>query len=189
MTEAEVQRLMGLAYKAADPPQHFDYWRLEAAPAALESALREALQPAGWQLVPKEPTEEMLAAAERDSTYYGRVFANAYRAMLSAAPTTAPAAPEAPVDARDATGRSPTDYALEFAEYLAKDAERLLEAMNAEDALRLRREESDDVSDDDMRDAGADRVEHIRAVRIGIYEFRKRRDRAAMCGSTKGSHD
>lgn len=90
---------------------------------------------------------------------------------------TPAAAAEMPLT--DATGRTATDYALEFAEYLAKHAEELLEAMNAEDALRLRREESDDVSDDDMHDAAADRVEQIRAVRNGIYEFRKRRDRAA----------
>ena len=73
--------------------------------------------------------------------------------------------------------RSPTDYALEFAEYMAKGAEQFMKALNEEDALRLRREESDDVDDDTIYDAGTSRSEAMRGLRSDIYEFRKRRDR------------
>jgi hypothetical protein len=42
--------------------------------------------PPGFKLVPVEPTEEMLVAAEMDGTYYGRVAAIFYRAMIAKAP-------------------------------------------------------------------------------------------------------
>jgi hypothetical protein len=64
--------------------------------------------------------------------------------------------------------------AVEFAEYMAKDAERLLSALNNEDALRLRREESDDVPADDVYDASTSRAECATHLRSAIYEFRKR---------------
>lgn len=143
---------------------------------------------------PAEPTPAMLEAFQRGfqrqlavrhhSRFKSETKMSAeeagLREMLKAAPAGWFATPAAAAEMPKPTNeRTATDYALEFAEYLAKDAERLLEAMNAEDALRLRREESDDVSDDDMHDAAADRAEQIRAVRNGIYEFRKRRDRAA----------
>jgi hypothetical protein len=64
--------------------------------------------------------------------------------------------------------------AVEFAEYMAKDAERLLAALNDEDALRLRREESDDVPADDVYDASTSRAECATHLRSAIYEFRKR---------------
>lgn len=64
--------------------------------------------------------------------------------------------------------------ALEFAEYLANGAERLLGAINAHGALTLRREDSDDVDDDTMHDAYAEIVEYQTGLRSDIYEFRKR---------------
>jgi hypothetical protein len=64
--------------------------------------------------------------------------------------------------------------ALEFAEYMAKDAVRLLDAINDEDALRIQREESDDVNDDTMHDASCSRGEFMRGLRSAVYEFRKR---------------
>lgn len=75
--------------------------------------------------------------------------------------------------------RSPQDYAIEHAEYMAKDAEALLLALEQEDALRLRRAESDDVDADEVYDAGVSRAELATGLRSGIFEFRKRRDRAA----------
>lgn len=43
--------------------------------------LRAQAEPEGWQLVPKEPTPEMV-----DATYHGQPIADIYRDMLSAAP-------------------------------------------------------------------------------------------------------
>ena len=115
MTEAEVQRLMGLHDVAADDNADLarsigtadqDYWvrKKIASRAALESALREALQPAGWRLVPDVPTKAMLHAGSAAADSFGTPLTRtgmAYRAMLVAAPTTAPAAPEVPADARE----------------------------------------------------------------------------------------
>ncbi|MEB2353364.1 MAG: hypothetical protein OZ924_18385 [Burkholderiaceae bacterium] len=42
--------------------------------------------PAGWKPVPVEPTEAMREAADHDTTYYGHVATNNYKAMLAAAP-------------------------------------------------------------------------------------------------------
>lgn len=68
--------------------------------------------------------------------------------------------------------------ALEHAEYMARAGERLIEAMSADAALRIRIAESDDVSDDDEHDVQATVDERLRTMRNSIYEFRKRRDRA-----------
>lgn len=50
------------------------------------SPLTRPAVPEGWKLVPVEPTEDMIEAAESDRAYYGSRFGNAYRAMLAAAP-------------------------------------------------------------------------------------------------------
>ena len=42
--------------------------------------------PEGWQLVPKEPTEEMRNAFANGTIGFDRLTSNAYRAMLKAAP-------------------------------------------------------------------------------------------------------
>lgn len=75
--------------------------------------------------------------------------------------------------------RTPKDYAIEHAEYMAISAERLLRAVNERDELLLRREESDDVGDDEVYDVCATVGERAGVLRKDIYEFRKRRDRAA----------
>jgi hypothetical protein len=77
----------------------------------------------------------------------------------------------------EATGsavEAPLRKAVEFAEYMAKGAEQLLAALYAEDALRLRREEFDDVPEDEVYDAGTSRNEFATGLRHDIYEFRKR---------------
>lgn len=76
--------------------------------------------------------------------------------------------------------RTPTDYALEHAEYMAKAGDRLLEAIHERDALLVRREESDDVPEDDIYDAAQTVGSRMASLRHCTYEFRKRRDRAAM---------
>jgi hypothetical protein len=80
--------------------------------------------------------------------------------------------------------RTPTDYALEFAEYLAKRADQLIEAMNAQDEAHMALNELDDddaefeAADTAHVDAIHARVDQVRALRSAVYEFRKRRDRA-----------
>lgn len=64
-------------------------------------------------------------------------------------------------------GRNDTDFAIEFALYLAASAECLLDTFNAIRAF----------DNDDERDTINDRVSDLRSA---IYEFRKR---AARCGS------
>lgn len=61
--------------------------------AALSAAEPQPAPPEGWQLVPVEPTEEMVKAgrkeaADCDDTYGSSLFSAAeiYRAMLAAAP-------------------------------------------------------------------------------------------------------
>lgn len=73
--------------------------------------------------------------------------------------------------------RTTKDYAIEHAEYMAQDAERLLEAINH---LNAQRDEDGEAFDSDaLAHAEEAATEAFRAVRNGIYEFRKRRDRAA----------
>lgn len=67
----------------------------------------------------------------------------------------------------DATGRTPKDYAVEHAEYMAKDAESLLDTIN----------ELSDAEEGVVR-AEYELSEAMGRMREGIYEFRKRRDRA-----------
>jgi hypothetical protein len=93
--------------------------------------------------------------------------------------------------------RTPMDFALEHAEYLAKGAERLVEAINEEFAARQRLEEDDDQErDSDItalnvdHDAAVERMsEAIRSVQLGVHGFRTRRDRAALtqAASTGGA--
>jgi hypothetical protein len=116
-----VQRLMGLHDIAADLhadtlKDHNTGGEVVAAAAArstLESALREALMPAGWKLVPEVPTKVMLHAGSAAADGFGTPLTRtgmAYRAMLSAAPSAFPAEleqPEQPLgDAADAAGLS-----------------------------------------------------------------------------------
>lgn len=76
-------------------------------------------------------------------------------------------------DLTEARGNDALRKALEFAEYMAKRAEQLLDRLSTE------REESDDVSDDEVYDATTARCEFLTALRSGIYEFRKRAAKAA----------
>lgn len=74
--------------------------------------------------------------------------------------------------------RTPADFAIEHAGYLANASTRLLKACGELDSLVMRRDEHDDVDDSDMH-AAQDRVDEASdSVRSAIYEFEKRRDRA-----------
>lgn len=74
--------------------------------------------------------------------------------------------------------RSPADYAIEHAEYLAKAAERFIEAVVA---MAVADYEHEGTAEDEARvDAASEAVGEAQgALRNCIYEFRKRRDRAA----------
>lgn len=67
------------------------------------------------------------------------------------------------------------DYAIEHAEYLAKDAESYIEAvnhyLNTEDG-------EEEFSEDDVMSAAERMSEHARGLRNSVYEFRKRAKRA-----------
>lgn len=76
--------------------------------------------------------------------------------------------------------RSPPQYAIEHAEYLAQSSERLLDALNSEDEAHMH---LNDLDSDDPEFEAADtahtqaiesRREMFDAVRNRIYEFRKR---------------
>lgn len=104
MSEDTVQRLMGLASRWCDVERRHCIGRAEVfdiveARRTLESALREALVPAGWKLVPEVPTKVMLHAGSAAADGFGTPLTRtglAYRAMLSAAPSAFPVEPEQP---------------------------------------------------------------------------------------------
>lgn len=96
-------------------------------------------------------------------------------------PASAPAAPAQPREADDSVSR-----ALEWAEYLARDAENFLAAVNEQAAAAMAIEESTLKDGDPGVDELCERqdsanesyAEHMAHLRSGIYEFRKRAARA-----------
>jgi hypothetical protein len=81
--------------------------------------------------------------------------------------------------------RTPTDYALEFAEYMAKSAEQLIEAVNKLAMAEQARDEGEgDDPDEKVNHAQQDCTEFLTGLRNDIYQFRSRRDRAAREAST-----
>ena len=68
----------------------FNHYRgkMVAAADVIEALLRAPEAAPGWQLVPKEPTTEMLDRAVLANGWSMEKNAMAYRAMLSAAPLT-----------------------------------------------------------------------------------------------------
>lgn len=84
------------------------------------------------------------------------------------------------------TKRTSTDYALEFAEYMAKGAEELIEAVNALAMAEQARDDGDgDELDAKVDEARQDCSEHLTGLRNDIYQFRTRRDRAAREAATR----
>lgn len=76
--------------------------------------------------------------------------------------------------------RTSTDFAIEFAEYLAKGAEQFIEAVNAlamaEEALENDAGEGLEAKVSEAREVC---TEHLAGLRNDIHQFRSRRDRAA----------
>lgn len=91
--------------------------------------------------------------------------------MSRGAPTPRPKPIARPKGLSDATGRTPKDYAIEHAEYLAKNAEDLLETLN-----NCIGEETEFINNED-----SELGEAIGSLRSGIYEFRKRAARSKTC--------
>lgn len=83
--------------------------------------------------------------------------------------------------------RTPKDYAIEHAEYMAVEAEQLIDALNDLGEIEALREESDN-DDGDIEGARGAVNERMLSLLSGIYEFRKRRDRAIR-GETGGSDE
>jgi hypothetical protein len=101
-------------------------------------------------------------------------------ALGASASPTALCAPALRASAPIAGARGPTDFALEFAEYMAQRAEDFIDAVNADGMLRMKADEEGlgDDADDQLADARQTLSEYQRGLCSGIYEFRKRRDRA-----------
>lgn len=119
------------------------------------------------------------AVARRENTTGDPITLISAQAELRAAMEQARAAlSTTPEAAKDATGRTPKDYAIERAGYMAKAGEQLMEAINEQTDLLIRREESDDVDDSAIQAAGVAVFDAMSGLRLQIYEFRKRRDRA-----------
>lgn len=76
--------------------------------------------------------------------------------------------------------RTPTDFALEFAEYMAKGAEAFIAAVCKQQRLQQQFEEGEGPDPLTMQDADEGVSEYMRGFTADIYEFRKRRDRAAL---------
>jgi len=131
----------------------------------------------------------LLDAAQRIERYMAEHNAGEWAVGGIQKRSAAPQASEAVRDAQDATGRTPTAYALEFAEYLARDAEYVMACLNAsqranEALLDLAEEvtplEAYQAAEEAAAQADEAFTEAITGLQSGIFEFRKRRDRAAQ---------
>ena len=81
--------------------------------------------------------------------------------------------------------RTPQDFAIEHAEYMAQDAERLIAAINAAAEITARIDDGGyttqaefDADGDALDQANELITEQLGSLKSGVYEFRKRRDRA-----------
>jgi hypothetical protein len=96
----------------------------------------------------------------------------------------APSPSADPAEQADATGRTSADYALEHAEYLALAAQAFIDAVVEESAKRAHHGASKGdhrpLAWDQLREAEDEAIESMRVLSARIYEFRKRRDRAAQ---------
>lgn len=70
--------------------------------------------------------------------------------------------------------------AVEFAHYLAKGADQMLEAASARDAIQLRIDEGEEDLEVELADANETVFEYSRGLRSDIYEFRKRAERIGV---------
>lgn len=87
-------------------------------------------------------------------------------------------APATGVEARPAGVRSPADYAIEHAEYMAVEAERLLAELSLEGTA---------LTTEELETAILNKCEAVKRLHSAVYEFRKRRDRALLAAQHSAS--
>lgn len=158
-------------------PSPPDKWRTgtprEATRVSLAAALSQTMQPQA------EPAagEQAGAVAELGIARDRTVHRSGCPALRDAVGCTCAAAGAA-IAAREQEGRrTPQDYAIEHAEYMATTAEGLIEAVN--DLAKAEQERDDGSANPSDVDAAQETVsEYLGTLRNRIYEFRKRRDRA-----------
>lgn len=85
--------------------------------------------------------------------------------------------------------RTPQDYAIEHAGYMAEAAKHLMERINEEADARGAWEDAEDDGEVELRaeilDEAVERAgEAMRHMQEAIYEFEKRRDRAVKAGAS-----
>ena len=80
--------------------------------------------------------------------------------------------------------RTPADYAIEHAEYMAQASEHVITAVNALHAVYQSLADGDGLDPQDIQNAESNVTEMLVGLRGAIYEFRKRRDRAAIAKAT-----
>lgn len=88
--------------------------------------------------------------------------------------------------------RTPQDYAIEHAEYMAMRGDQLLEAIEALSAAEVKREDADEDTPElegAFYDARDQVWSSVRRLNAAIYEFRKRRDRAALAAALPSQRD
>lgn len=119
----------------------------------------------------KQPTEYLCG------TCYSKDAGNEHVPVYAAPPLTHKAE-DAPSE------RTPQDYAIEHAEYMAVSGEFLIAAIN--DFGKALQEVDDGTANPSDVDAARETLsEGISGLLSGIYEFRKRRDRAAIAQERK----
>lgn len=74
--------------------------------------------------------------------------------------------------------RSAKDYAIEHAEYMAESGEHVITAVVALGEIYQRLDDGEGPDPQDIQNAESNVSEMLSGLRSGIYEFRKRRDRA-----------
>jgi predicted phosphodiesterase len=86
----------------------------------------------------------------------------------------------------DHTGRTPQDYAIEHAGYLAQAADAAIAAVNGLHKLYQQLADGELVNPGDIENAEQSCSEGLTSLREHVYEFRKRRDRAAGVKASDG---
>lgn len=181
MTPAQIAKIMALVdqYAATRNAGYIGSFGTPAeARAAVEAALSDAPRAGGWVMVPVEPTQTMMqqgkhALYEESMGDFDASLLEikaTYRAMLAARPS-APTAVEP-------DERTPQDYAIEHAEYMAQSAAHLIACVN-DLALAEQQCEDGEANPSDVDAARESATEAQGHLKNSIYEFRKRRDRAS----------
>ncbi|MFY1855200.1 hypothetical protein ACOTBX_24675 [Achromobacter xylosoxidans] len=163
--------------------------QLFLSPAAPQASAEAPKLPAGWQLALNLAIDAIENAAPMDWPVNWPAILHGLKELRAAL-----SQPQADKDggqqcAGDATGRTPTDYALEFAEYLARDVEYAMACLNSSQrANEALLDLTEEVATADAYQAAEDAAaradeaftEAITALQSAVFEFRKRRDRAAL---------